>query len=55
MKPWLERRNQQKQLWEVFCKEDVFEKMRKIHSKIPVLESVFNEFPDLETYNFIKK
>ena len=31
-----------------------FEKLCKIHWKIPVLESLFNEVSDLETCNFIK-
>ena len=34
---------------------EFFEKLRKIHRKIPVLESHFNVISGLETCNFIKK
>ena len=32
-----------------------FEKLRKIHRKIPVPESLFNEISDLEIRNVVKK
>ena len=37
------------------CSLNVFEKFSKIHRKISVLESPFNEISGLETSSFIEK
>ena len=37
------------------CSLNVFEKCSKIHRKISVLESPFNEISGLETSSFIEK
>ena len=36
------------------CSVRFFEKLQKIHRKIPVLESFFNEVSDLEICNAVK-
>ena len=41
-------------IWRCSVKK-VFEKLSKIHRKMPVLEYLFNEVSSLETCNFIRK
>ena len=54
IKPWLERRNQQERSSESVLEIRFFRKLRKIHRKMSVLQSLFNEVSGLETCNFVK-
>ena len=47
--------NQQEQAYLSVLSIRFSEKLCKIHKKIPVLESLFNELSGLATFNFVKK
>ena len=44
----------QKQSRKVFCKKSCSQKLRRIHRKTPMLESLFNKVADLKACNLIK-